>query len=147
MSNYFSVTGSNFSGECGIDEFQCHDKTCISLDKRCDRHPYDCPDGSDEENCAGEIHYNHLTFYVQWSVHCVICVNNYPTSCNNIQFIYICKLLYMFQVVSPPIIRSSYYCIYSNGLDNARYCRYSDMSSWWWVEIPPETCRAVCRYK
>jgi len=26
-------------------------------------------------------------------------------------------------------------------------CRYSDMSSWWWVKIPPETCRAVYRYK
>ena len=30
-------------------------------------------------------------------------VNNYPTRCNNIQFIYICKLLCMFRVVSPPI--------------------------------------------
>jgi len=64
----------------------------------------------------------------------------------------------MFRVVSPPIIRSSHYCIYSiwyywdryccsNVLNNARYCRYSDMSSWWWVEIPPETCRAICRCK
>jgi len=35
----------------------------------------------------------------------------------------------------------------SNGLINARYCRYSDMNCWWWVEIPAETCRAVCRYK
>jgi len=25
-------------------------------------------------------------------VHRVICSNNYPTRCNNIQFIYICKL-------------------------------------------------------
>jgi hypothetical protein len=32
---------------------------------------------------------------------------------NNIQFIYICKLLYMFRVVTALIIRSSYYCIYS----------------------------------
>ena len=30
-----------------------------------------------------------------------ICVNNYPTRCNNMQFIYICKLLYMFRVVRP----------------------------------------------
>ena len=35
----------------------------------------------------------------------------------------------------------------SNGLNNARYCRYNNMSSWWWAEIPPETCRAVYRYK
>jgi hypothetical protein len=25
--------------------------------------------------------------------------------------------------------------------------RYSCMRSWWWVEVPPETCRAVSRYK
>jgi len=35
----------------------------------------------------------------------------------------------------------------SNGINSARYCRYSDMSSWWWLEIPPETCWAVCRHK
>ena len=52
-------------------------------------------------------------FYVQWSMHRVICVNNCPTRCNNIQFIYICKLLYMFQVVAPSVIRSSHHCIYS----------------------------------
>ena len=44
-------------------------------------------------------------FYVQWSVHRVMCVNNYPTSCNNIQFIYICKLLYVFRLVSTPSSR------------------------------------------
>jgi len=112
----------------------------------------------------------------------VLRFNNCPTRCNNIQFISICKPLYTLRVVSPPIIRSSYHCIYSNwhywdcycylswtwldgnsfpsshvhhlvtsttcssnGLNNARYCRYSDMSSWWWVVIPPVTCRAVCR--
>jgi hypothetical protein len=32
------------------------------------------------------------------------------------------------------------------GINNARYCRYSDMSSWWWVELPLETCRAVYKY-
>jgi hypothetical protein len=28
-----------------------------------------------------------------------------------------------------------------------RCCGYSCMRSWWWVEVPPETCRAVSRYK
>jgi len=35
----------------------------------------------------------------------------------------------------------------SNGLTSNRCCRYSCVCSWWWVEIPPETCRAVSRYK
>jgi len=33
----------------------------------------------------------------------------------------------------------------SNGVTNTRCCRYSCMRSWWWVEEPPETCRAVSR--
>jgi hypothetical protein len=35
----------------------------------------------------------------------------------------------------------------SYGLTNARWCWYTDMSSWWWVGIPPKTCRAVYRHK
>jgi len=87
---------------------------------------------------------------------------------------YIWKLLHMFRVVPPPIIRSAYNCIYSiwylshcygyllllwksshsfmiaagssNSVTNTRCCRYSCMCSWWWVDIPPETCGAVSRY-
>jgi len=107
---------------------------------------------------------------------------------------YIWKLLYMFRVVPPPIIRSVNNCIYSiwylsnrycylplswkssnrferavggvshpqhtqtglnsstiaadssNGVTSTRCCRYSCMRSWWWVEVLPETCRAVSRY-
>jgi len=33
----------------------------------------------------------------------------------------------------------------SNGETNNRCCRYSCMRSWWWVEVPPETYRAVSR--
>jgi hypothetical protein len=70
-------------------------------------------------------------------------------------------------VVTPAIIRSSYHCISSIWhywdrtvtclerewmgtagpiivITRKRYCRYSDMSSWWWVELPPDTCTAVC---
>jgi hypothetical protein len=87
----------------------------------------------------------------------------YPTRCNVTHFI--CKLLYVFLVVPPPIIRSAYNRIYSisyvtplllpaasttaagssNSVINIRCCRYSCMRSWWWVEVPPETCRAVSR--
>src|SRR5215470_5696960 len=46
----------------------------------------------------------------------------YPTRCNVTQFIYIWKLLYMFRVVLPPIIRSAYNCIYSIWYLSHRYC-------------------------
>jgi len=52
-------------------------------------------------------------FYVQGSVHREIYANNCPTRCNYIQFIYICKPLYVFRVVSPPIIRTSRHCVHS----------------------------------
>jgi hypothetical protein len=35
----------------------------------------------------------------------------------------------------------------SQVLTNDRWCGYSDMSSWWWVERPPKTCRVVYRHK
>jgi hypothetical protein len=34
----------------------------------------------------------------------------------------------------------------SNGVTNTRCCRCSCMRSWWWVDVPPETCRVVSRY-
>jgi len=37
----------------------------------------------------------------------------YPTRRNFTQFIYIWKLLYMFRVVPPPIIKSACNCIYN----------------------------------
>jgi len=77
--------------------------------------------------------------------------------------------LYMFRVVTPPIIRSTCNCNYSmwhwskrlcylplssttaegsrDGLTSARCCNYSYMCSWWWVELPPETCRATSLQK
>jgi hypothetical protein len=86
--------------------------------------------------------------------------------------LYFFKLLYMFRVVTPPIIRSTYNCNYSiwhwsnrfcylplwwrswncssssnfstsDGRTSPRCCDYSYICSWWWVELPSETCRAV----
>jgi hypothetical protein len=101
-------------------------------------------------------------------------LSNYPMRCDYTQF-YCFKLLYMFQVVTPPIIRSAYNCNYSiwykshyclpplwpnvdcsphlaamaggNNMTCTRRCSYSYMHSWWWVELPPETCTAVCSNK
>jgi hypothetical protein len=35
----------------------------------------------------------------------------------------------------------------SNDMTDTRCCRYSSMRSWWCVQVPPETCRVVSRYK
>jgi hypothetical protein len=61
--------------------------------------------------------------------------NIYPKRCNVKQFIYIWKLLYMFRVVPPPIIRSTNSCTYSIWYLSHRYC-YLPLSwkSWNWFE-------------
>ena len=46
----------------------------------------------------------------------------HPKRCNITQFIYLWKLLYMFRVVSPPIIRSTHNCIYRIWYLSNRYC-------------------------
>jgi len=49
----------------------------------------------------------------------------FPTRCSVTQFIYLWKLLYMFRVVSAPIIRSTHNCIYSIWYLSNRYCYLS----------------------
>jgi len=34
----------------------------------------------------------------------------------------------------------------SNGVTNTRCCRYCCLRSWWWVELPSETGRAVSKW-
>jgi hypothetical protein len=68
-------------------------------------------------NCINPYHAN-----VENRVRSLQYFNIYPTRCNVTQFIYIWKLLYVFQVVLPPIIRSAYNCIYSIWYLSHRYC-------------------------
>ena len=61
--------------------------------------------------------------------------NIYLKRCNVTQFIYIWKLLYMFRVVPPPIIRSTNNCIYSIWYLSHRYCYLLlSWNSWNWFE-------------
>jgi hypothetical protein len=57
-----------------------------------------------------------------WCVYSNIC----PRRCSFTQYIYIWKLLYIFRVVPPPIIRSAYNCIYSIWYLSHRYCYLPD---------------------
>jgi hypothetical protein len=82
-----------------------------------------------------------LTFMGPWIVR-IWQYTLYPRRCNVTQFIISGKLLYMFRVVPPPIIRSAYNCIYNIWYLSHRYC-YLPLSwkSWNWYEcaVPTQT--------
>jgi len=116
-------------------------------------------------------------FYVHGSVHRESMSIIVQRDATLYSLLYLCKLLYMFRVVTPPIIRSTCNCNYGiwhwsnrlcylplswsrwncrsngsmiaedsrDGLTSAICCNYSYMCSWWWVKLPPETCRAFYR--
>ena len=70
-----------------------------------------------------------------WSQNVILSSAIYPTRYNVTQFIYFYKLLYMFRVVSPPIIRSTHNCIYSIWYLSNRYCYLPLLwNSWRWFE-------------
>jgi hypothetical protein len=85
---------------------------------------------------------------------CIVSIFQYISNKMQItQFIYMWKLLYMFRVVLPPIIRSAYNCIYRIWYFSHRYC-YLPLSwkSWNRVEcavggvrqIPDAVDTVVC---
>ena len=74
------------------------------------------------------------------------CFGCIPTHHQELISLYL-RYLALLGPLLPPVVSITFTTVGSNGLINARYCRYSDMSSWWCMEIPPETCRGVCRYK
>jgi len=56
--------------------------------------------------------------------------------------LYLQHLVFVRPLLLPAVIAAGS----SNGLTNTRCWRYSCLRSWWWVEVPPETCRAVSRW-
>jgi hypothetical protein len=57
--------------------------------------------------------------------------------------LYLQHLVFVIPLLLPAAIAAGT----SNGLTNTRCSRYSCMCSWWWVKVPPETCRAVSKFK
>jgi hypothetical protein len=73
-------------------------------------------------------------------------IYSYTTRCKVTQFNYIWKLFYMFRVVLPSIIRSTYNCIYSISYLSHRYCY---LPLWWKIavtlwKIPDTVDTVVC---
>jgi len=82
-----------------------------------------------------EFQYVFHRFNVHGSVHCKIIPIYISNKMQRYTVYYISKLFYMFRVVTPPIIRSAYNCIYSNWYLSHRYC-YLPLSwkRWNWFE-------------
>ena len=72
---------------------------------------------------------------IKLSIKCAFLLDIFPTRCNITQLFISGKLLYMFRVVSPPIIRSTHNCIYSIWYLLNRYCYLPLLrKSWNWFE-------------
>jgi len=113
------------------------------------------------ESYRSTVIWSDMFFYVHGSVHRESMSITVQQDETIYSLLYFCKLLFIFRVVTQPIIRSIYNCNYSiwncrsngstitegsrDGLNSARCCNYSYMCSWLWVELPPETCRAAYR--
>ena len=115
------------------------------------------------ENDKNIIHLTNFKSNVQGSVHHkYIPFDIFPTRCNFTQVICFWKTglhvsggisthhqehiqlnLQYLVLVKPLLLPAAIAAGSSNGLTSTRYCKYSCMCSWWWVEIPPETCRPV----
>jgi hypothetical protein len=83
---------------------------------------------------------------------CILSIFQYTCIANKMQltqFIYIWKLLYIFRVALPPIIRSAYNCIYSIWYLSHLYCYLSlSWKSWNRFEcavlyVPEQKCETI----
>ena len=107
------------------------------------------------------LQHEFFEFNVQGSVHRkYLLYDIFPMRCNITQFIYFWKnalhfsggisthhqdhtqLYLQFLVLLKPLLLSATIVAgSSNSLTSIRYYKYNCVCSWWWVQIPPETCR------
>ena len=81
----------------------------------------------------------HSLFYLENALHVSVGTTNHHQERKQL---YLQHLVFVRPLLLPTAIAAGS----SNGVTNTRCCRYGCMSSWWWVEVPPETCRAVSGY-
>jgi len=82
---------------------------------------------------------SHSLFYLEIALHVSGGTSTYHQERKQL---YLQDLVFVRPLLLPAAIAAGS----SNGLTSTRCCRYSCLRSWWWVEVPPETCRAVFRY-
>jgi hypothetical protein len=80
----------------------------------------------------------HSLFYLETALHVSGVTSTYHQERKQL---YLQHLVFVTPLLLPAAIAADS----SNGLTNNISCRYSCMRSWWWVRVPPETCRAVSR--
>ena len=78
---------------------------------------------------------NLVIFYVHASVHRESMSINVQQDATIYSLLYFCKLLYMFRVVHPLIIRGTYNCNYSTWYWLTRYCYLPLMQRSWEFQL------------
>ena len=81
----------------------------------------------------------HILLYLETAIYGSVCTSTHHQE--RIQ-LYLQHLVFVTQLVLPFATAADS----SNCVTNNKCCRYSCMRSWWWVEVPAETCIAVSRY-
>jgi hypothetical protein len=79
-----------------------------------------------------------ILFYLETALHVL---GGTSTHHQERKQLYLQHLVFLTPLVLPAAIAEGS----SNGVTNTRCCRYSCLRAWWWVEVPPETCRAVSK--
>jgi hypothetical protein len=101
-------------------------------------------------NVYGSVHRKNILIYVQQdaTLHSLFYLETAQHVSGGISIhhqehkqMYLQHLVFVTPLLLPAAIAAGS----SNGVKNTRCCRYSCLLSRWWVEIPPETCRAVSR--
>jgi len=80
----------------------------------------------------------HSLFYLGTSLHVSVGTTTHHQERKQL---YLQRLVFVTPLLLPVAIAADS----SNGVTNTRSCRYSCMRSWWWVVLPPQTCRTVSR--
>jgi hypothetical protein len=102
-------------------------------------------------NVHGSMHHNNILIYIQQdaTLHSLFHLQTAlhvsgvtSTHCQEHKQLYLQHLVFVTLLLLPAAIVAGS----SNSVTNTRCCRYGCLCSWRWVEVPPKTCRAVCRW-
>jgi hypothetical protein len=106
--------------------------------------------GNKDGLCISEVIKSYSPTYIQEdaTLHCVLYleIDLHVSGVTSTHYQERIQLYLQHLVFVTPLLLPATTATGSNTSTNARCCRYSYLCSWWWVMLPPETCRAVSSY-